>query len=515
MEQARLSRTIGIFGALGLLALALYFRFHGSLDEPFWLDEAYSAYAAGKGFDFLWHVVPAYETHPPFYYSLLRCWTLVFGDSLAGYRSLGYVCGIAVLPVIWRAAHDAARLARLDAARIAWGAVAYAAVSIMLVAMTREVRPYPVMILVYAGTLWALIRLGAAAERGRSIAGGPYAGYLVGLALMLWLHNLGALYAAALGIAFLALVLRPGLTGRDWARIVGGHALVALVWAPAVAILTDQAPTWVSATWLTFSWDTVPTRLAILYAAPGLAPGIALFVLAGLAIWRLADGAPRRRLAAALFALALVPSALSIAVSALVAPVFIMRTMTPVAVPAVLLLSIGTLGWTVGWRRYVGWAAGLIVAFQMIAGDIKERRIVGGQQHWYGVVQFLAPRWRPGDVLLAYPNEGALPMMFALRDLRVPIAVRPVPTPVPSIGVGGWYPTGSRGVVSLPRDRLQQIAHEPGVQAAPTIWLLRLGPRAYDKGDMFLQELAVGRRPVARLYWNPIDLIALRRVEKR
>ncbi|WP_076068828.1 glycosyltransferase family 39 protein [Sphingomonas montana] len=514
MERARLLRTIGILGAFGLLALALYFRFHASLVEPFWLDEAYSAYAAGKGFGFLWHVVATYETHPPFYYSLLRCWTLLFGDSLAGHRSLGYVAGVAVLPVIWLGARDSGRLAGLDPRRIAWGATAFAAVSIALVAMTREVRPYPVMILVYAGTLWALVRLGIAAERGRGVAGRPFAGYLVGLALMLWLHNLGVLYAAAIGLAFAALVLRARLSRRDWVRIVSGHLLVLLAWLPALAILADQAPTWVRATWLTFSWATVPGKLAILYAAPGFAPGVALFVLAGLAIWRLMERAPARRLAAALFALALVPPGLSIALSAMVAPVFIMRTMTPVAVPAMLLLSIGTIGWAAGWRRHVGLTAGLVVAFHMILVDVRERQHVGGQQDWYGVVRFLAPRWQPGDVLLAYPNEGALPLVFALRDRGVTIPVRPVPTPVPSIGVGGWYPTGSRGVVSLPRDRLRAIAREPAVQAARTVWLLRLGPRAYDKGDMFLRELSVGRRPVARLYWNPINLIALRRAEK-
>ena len=73
--------------------------------------------------------------------------------------------------------------------------------------------------------------------------------------------------------------------------------------------------------------------------------------LALLALWRLSDSGPRRRMAAALFALALVPTAASITLSALVAPVFIMRTMTPVAIPAVLLLAIGALGFTAGWRR--------------------------------------------------------------------------------------------------------------------------------------------------------------------
>jgi hypothetical protein len=504
----------GACGALVLLVAAVWFRLHGSLQEPFWLDEAYSAYAAGKGFYFLWHVVPSYETHPPFYYSLLRVWTLIFGDSLAGHRSLGFVAGLATLPVVALAARDVARACGLDRDRIGWGAVGFAAFSILLVAMTREVRPYPVMILVYAATILALVRLGIAAERDGHVAARPYAAYLVGLALMLWLHNLGALYAAALGVALAMLVLRPCLDRRDWALLVGGHLLVALLWLPALLILADQAPTWVGSTWLRFSWASLPAKLYILYGVPGLAPSLALWALALLALWRLLDSGPRRQMAAALFALALVPTAASITLSALVAPVFIMRTMTPVAIPAVLLLAIGALGFTAGWRRWAGFAAGIVLVVNMISVDLSERRQVGGQQHWYGVVRFLAARWRPGDIVLAYPNEGALPLIFALRDRGLAIPVRPIPTPVPSIGVGGWHPTGSRGVVSLPRDRLRAIAQEQTVQAAPTIWLLRLGPLAYDKGDLFLKELGAGRHIAARLYWNPIDLIALRRGEK-
>ena len=507
----RASGILGILGALAVLAAGLWFRFHGSLGESMWLDEAYSAYAAGKGFAFLWHVVPTYETHPPFYYSLLRVWTLVFGDSLAGHRSLGYVAGVAVLPVIALIGRGVAEAAGLPPRRIAWGAVAFAALSIALVAMTREVRPYPVMILVYAGTILALVRLGAAAARTGRIAARPYLAYLAGLALMLWLHNLGALYAAALGSALMLLVLRRGLTARDWAWLAGGHAVVALVWLPALLILADQAPTWVDTTWLTFAWGQIPNKLGVLYAAPGLAPSTALFVLAGLAIWRMAATPDMRRLVAALFVLALVPAALSIALSALVAPVFILRTMTPIAVPATILLAIGTLGFATDRRRLIGLAAGAIVLLNMAVVDIRERRHVGGQQDWYRVVRFLEARWRPGDLLLAYPNEGALPLQFALRDRGVRLPVRPVPTPVPSIGVGGWHPTGSRGVVSLPPARLRAIAREPAVQAARTVWLLRLGPRAYDKGDAFLRALHTGRRPVARLYLNPIDLVALRR----
>ena len=68
MTCAPSTRRPALFIALALIAgFALWTRLWNIGAEPMWLDEAYSAYAASKGWDFLWTVVPRYETHPPFY----------------------------------------------------------------------------------------------------------------------------------------------------------------------------------------------------------------------------------------------------------------------------------------------------------------------------------------------------------------------------------------------------------------------------------------------------------------
>jgi hypothetical protein len=87
---------------LSVLAVALWFRINGFVTGlPFWLDEAYSAYAADKGFEFIFTVLPGYETHPPFYSALLSAWTKIVGNSLFGFRSLGLVAGVLALPLFW------------------------------------------------------------------------------------------------------------------------------------------------------------------------------------------------------------------------------------------------------------------------------------------------------------------------------------------------------------------------------------------------------------------------------
>jgi mannosyltransferase len=475
-----------------------------------WLDEAYSAYAADKGFTFLWHVVPRYETHPPFYYSLLRLWTLGFGEGLVAERALGLTAGLLAAPVIGWSTAAAATWLGWDPRRrrlAVFAAFALACLSIPLVEMSREVRPYPVMILVYALATRALIGIALRRAAGRPLAGLAYAGYLICLELMLWLHNLGPLWGAALGLTCL-LAVGAGPTKRtDWGWFAGGHAAVALFYLPALAILVDQAPTWVAHTWLQFSAASLAEHLHVLYAVPGW-QGVAAALLLMLALGILVRGHEGRRLLAMLLPLALLPTALSILLSMTVAPVFITRTLTPVAAPWLVLLALGA----VGWARPIAWigaGAALTLGANMLAVDVQQR--AGPPiQNWYGALRWLEARRRPDDLILAYPNEGALPLDRALRDRGLGWRVKPIPQAVPAF-VPGTHPTGSRGVVSLSQADLEKVARSADIGRARRVWLLRLGAATYDPGDGFLTALRRHRRIGERYIDGPIDIIALDR----
>lgn len=514
MPQFRLP-PIPLLAALAVLigGIGALVRIHGTLAEPLWLDEAYSAYAAAQGFSFLWHVVPQYETHPPFYYSLLRLWTLPLGDSLASLRALGILCGIATIGVMALAGREIARWRRLPPVPLIAAAAAIGAISPVMVEMSREVRPYPVLILTYTLAIFALVRIAARIDATGTLPRRPLALYTLCLSLILWLHNLGPLYAAALGLAGLALVARPGLGARQWRLFLGGHALAGLIYLPAFLIMLGQAPTWIRSTWLHFNPATLPARLPLIYVVSDMLGLLAAALLVALAIVALArGGGGGRRLLLALLILAILPVAASIALSIAIAPVFIPRTMSAVAVPTALLIAIGVAGARGIWRG-VALAALALLLVRMGSMDAAARANTVPQQDWYRAVAWLAERWRPGDVVWAYPNEGALPFDYAVRDRGLPFVTRPIPTAIPTLdgGPGSWNPTGSRGVVSLPRDRLIALAGSPSAQAVPTIWLLRLGANAYDKQDRLLNALAARRVKVADCESYPIDLIGLAR----
>jgi len=477
------------------------------LAEPLWLDEAYSAFAAAHPFAWLWSVVPQYETHPPFYYALLRCWTLVAGDGMAALRLPGIVAGLLTPPLVALVAAEAGRLLGWPARRrglLVAVAFALTCLGTPLIEMSRQARPYPLMILAYAAASLVLLRLHRRALDGRRLAGVLPAYFLL-LAAMLWLHALGPLFGVAMTLALGVGVGWRGLHRRDCFALVAGHAVVALAYLPALLIVHRQAGGWVAGTWLHLDPVRVADHLQVLYAAPGWPALVAAALYAAAAF--ACRGA--LRVGAMLVLLATVPVLLSLGLSVFVTPVFILRTVAPVAAPAFVLLALGATAWA-GRARLLALLMLATVAVNMAVVDV-QARAEGPIEDWYGAVDWLAARARPGDVVLAYPNEGALPLRYALRDRGMVLPVLPVPAPVPAIAFpGGDYPGGTGGVPRLPPARLRALADRWAARPAPTVWLLRVSGVPYDPAEVLARTLARRRPQVSLWRYGAIRLIGFR-----
>jgi mannosyltransferase len=498
-----------LFGMLALAA-GLGFRIWRIDGDPLWLDEAYSAFAADRGFAFLWHVVPRYDSHPPFYYTLVHLWRLAAGQGLLAARLPGLLCGVATIMVTAIAARRIATLTRIERTQARWlvaASVALVALQPLLIAMSRELRPYPVMILVYAVGLLGLIRLIEDSEANRPPDRPALLLVFAMQALSMWLHTLGPLFALALGLGGLAATLRRSMTGRDWIWLIGGELAVGLCYLPALAIMLGEVRGW-TATWLHFVPSTVPSALGQIYLdwnlwtrLVGLAASVAGVVLLG----RRMGG---RRTATVLLLLAIVPVAASLWLSVEVAPVFLDRTLSPVAVPALLLVACG-LVWPGRWAILALLPLALVLASMAAIDRIAAQ--APPQQDWYAVLDWLGPSIRPGDEVWAYPNDGTLPLSYALKDRGEAMPVRPIPGPVPALDAVGFPATGVRGVVSLYPAQTAALATSPLARAPRTLWLLRLNYALYDPGDPMLRALERDRTVVAHFRRGPIDVTGLRR----
>src|SRR5207248_794491 len=143
-----------------LIVIALGVRALGLGTRPLWLDEAYSAWCSAQSWHYLWSVVPTFETHPPFYYSLLKVWRDVFGYHPIGLRSLSVALGVLTVPVIMAGAFEQERLSPSERPLVRAGTAGLlAALSPVLVMLGQEARPYPLMIFAYAVAILGLLRL--------------------------------------------------------------------------------------------------------------------------------------------------------------------------------------------------------------------------------------------------------------------------------------------------------------------------------------------------------------------
>jgi len=484
-----------------VLSIALWSRAWQLAAWPLWLDEAYSAFAAEQGLRFIWTILPTYETHPPFYSSVLSLWSSIAGTSLLGFRSLGLAVALATLPMVWAAARELARNIGQNQNWLGLMALALFAVAPAIVDMSRLVRPYYLMILVNMAGCWAILRIARELRDDGRLPPLAWWIYITCLILLVWLHSLGSLYATALALGLIIAAAPQALLGH-WKTYLAGHLLAAVAVAPALYILVDQAGQWTQATWLGFYPDNIPYNLQLLYGVDELIGSAIAAALVGAALWSMPAG--RKRLGLALLAISVFPIAMAIIVSMTVAPVFLVRTLVAASVPVLLLFAAGA-----GTRLVTRALFAVLVAMALIRTAQVQQ--LGPEQQWNEAVAWLAPKLGPADIVYAYPNEGALPFRYALRYAGVSVMIRDVPSGIPARDPVGWYPTGSRGVQSLPPERLAQIADDPISQRTPTIWLLRPSQEYYDRNDAFLRVFKTRRDETARLELGPIEIVGLRR----
>jgi uncharacterized membrane protein len=204
------------------MATAVLVRFWGLGSRALWLDESYSAWFSELSWYRLWFETPRYETHPPFYYSLLKLWRGLAGDDAAALRSLSAMSGVLAVPVAAIAALALGRACDIKRPLLLiLTTCALMALSPRLVVIGQDARPYALLLLSYAAALacWLRLTLSFRGERhpeGRAL---DWAGLGLATAVSLWLHGLGLLHAAALFGALL-LTAVPGATPARWKRFV-------------------------------------------------------------------------------------------------------------------------------------------------------------------------------------------------------------------------------------------------------------------------------------------------------
>ena len=500
-RTVRLSR-FQLVAALVLLALLI--RSLGLTLRPIWLDEGFSAWFSKRSWHYLWTIAPTFEVHPPFYYSVLKLWSTLFGNSALALRSLSVLLGIAAVPVIVAAALEQEKLDPSGNPQLRAGIAGFlAACSPLLVGLGQEARPYPLLVLAYAIAVLAILRLTREFRAGGEGRWSSWLLLLVGTDLTLWAHSLGVLYGICLALALAPAWLRSPMNRRRLGRGVIIAVGVVLLYLPCLLIIAGRTRDW-GTTWL--EWEpSMLLQLVTMYSVMHVATiASVIAVLLSLLLTKRAvqhaftgSGWNENR---ALLLLWLGPPLLSAFISAFFVPIFLVRTLAGTLVPAYLAIA-GAAARTPSPRERAMLTIALCVTLVPSALETAFRPPF---ERWNLVAAYLARNAAPGDQVWLYPSDNALPL--AETGVKISAPVRSLPAPYPTLGVAGPMRAGSPAMVSLAPQQMRTIARDPSLKHVRTIWLVTRQSGIFDPHDDFPNALALDRQRGPAQEWGYISV---------
>ncbi len=171
VDIAYLLIGLAIFATITLLNVT-----HASI----WFDEAFTAYISQFSFAEIARYT-ASDVHPPFYYWLVKLWSMMFGTSELAFRSMSILFGAGVITA-------AALLARRFFGRLVAGVtLLFLVLSPMLIRYSDEARMYTLAAFIILIATYVLVKANETSKRWQWVL----YGLLVGLGM--WTHYFTAL----------------------------------------------------------------------------------------------------------------------------------------------------------------------------------------------------------------------------------------------------------------------------------------------------------------------------------
>ncbi|WP_296948550.1 glycosyltransferase family 39 protein [uncultured Massilia sp.] len=471
---------------VALLALAL--RLPTLASRSLWLDETYSAWFAAVPLRELWTSVPLYETHPPFYYTLLKGWIALFGNGEAAMRSLSVLGGVLTVFLL----PACARLARLGgrAERVALLAALFLATNAYAINFSQQARPYALQAL--SGGLAVFFAAMLVRELAHRQPQERLRTWIVGLALSagvtLWLHNTGIFAAFGIwtGMTAALLLAVPGPRGRQALAVAAAGVGALLVWSPFIPILVQQNAAMAHLSyWIRFKPANTIAAWSVISGAPVMHYPVALLVLLGFAwLWK------RARAHFWLLGCVLALPILALAgYSLLVKPVFLSRVFEWLAPLGMVLAALGVFSLRPRWRL-PAIAVILVLSAWSVANFYRSQT-----ENWREMLAGLAHDSRPGDLVLAFPNEVQMPVTYYMKHAGAP-SVTYLPGPFPALGLDRRY-TGNSGAPNIAREDIDHLREL--LPRYRRVWLIERLANLYDPDDLVMRELGGRYRLVKKI----------------
>jgi hypothetical protein len=471
-------------GLIGLLALIL--RLPTLAERPLWLDETYSVWFAARGLVELWTEVPLYETHPPLYYTLLKGWTTLFGDSEAALRAPSVIASVATVGLLSLSGRilrggPAADLAALLAALLL-------AINQGSIFFAQEARPYAIESLSALSAILSALRLlqclasSDADDRPSFLPSALALGLSGGLTL--WMHNTAVFmtFGLWLGLGLAVLTVVPGRKPRNLAVVFFSGLLALAIWAPFLPTLLAQMKGvhgmdfWIrpAASDLWTAW-----QLAAGGQLP-FAPVVGAAILGLVGLWR-----RNAAMAMTMGAVLVLPLYMAVAAGYIFRPIYVSRLFEWMTAPLLMLSGIGVIMATSARAFRAALAAAAVVTTGLSTIPVT------GYEDWRGIVDTIAQKSEPGDLLIATPNDTAFGLhYYGAGNPRIPES-RFIPASFPYRNADRRYSTN----LGVPLIEAGDAEIARGIAAGrKRVWLLERSPGLSDPRGVLRRELGKTRK---------------------
>lgn len=469
-----------------ILVLGVLLRLLWIGANSLWFDEAFSWIVARQT---AWAILTGRLEPflPSLYHFLLNSW-IRMGESEATLRSFSALCGAITIPVMYFLGRE------LFSSRVGLAAALLTSVLPFQIYFSQEARPYALVILLSALTLWAFVRAWKAAGYGAWIAFGLLAG------LSLYAHYF-VIFALAVFHAFVFLA-RPRSRYR-WQALFLSDLTAIIIAGPQLPSAWAQTQRVTASFWVPFPspFQPVKTLDYLLFShttPPWLIPvalflTLSIFVLVIMAAFR--TRGELRAWLLLLLALVLVPMLLTLLFSWIVSPIYLDRSFSLLTPAYVLLLSWGLVHPPRGSPLPLLFGGLAIVTAVSLGNHYLKPDPAKPPFREVSVV--LSSNWQEADVLLNLHDSSYLPLRYYAPALDSYLLNSDPDTWVPAYT---WEWAGRR--VSMPDEALVGKSR---------LWLVVMPDRMNDQQTQVLAQIASQYEMEREWTWpSVVDPVKLR-----
>jgi mannosyltransferase len=405
-------RQSAVFALLIVVIVGALVRFYQIGWQPFWVDEGFSEWASRQSVWYLWTVLPTFEPNPPLYYTLLKGWRVLFGDSEAALRSLSVLFSVATIPLVFAMGRMIGD--RHSGTATGMMAATLFALSPLHLQFAQEARSYAMLVFGVALTMTAVIwlMLNQVQVCGLAEKASPKRWkvhqmlglFALGMALIMWSHNVGALavLAIALPIVYWWFVDTKRCT-RALIRIFIASAIAFALFLPNLGPLLGHTEHVHASFWIARpDWGDITETITRLFGT-NTTEGFTVFVIFwSLAVFAISSLWQRGLYSVALLlvSVGLLPILLEVLVSYLAMPIFLERTLIYVNIPLFLAVAYGL---TRMPEKFWKLTSVVLVSLLVIALGSHFRSF--SKEPWHEISSHLSHSLEPGQPVLLVPAE--------------------------------------------------------------------------------------------------------------